>query len=371
MTAPPTGGRCRATLTLLRALALYWFVIHPRTRQELRRWDRRAHAIHDPVLREYALAKLRDERMVLEGAAAFALLAAPRHRTNVMQACVTFEAVYEYTDALGEQPVDDPIAHNRALNRALLAAVEPMTPHERHAGALAAEEPSYVHELIDACRAAIMRLPRHRVILPTVQRLAALAAEAQTLNHAGLSDGYREFACWAASQGADDATWWEVAAAASSPLGIYALFAAASMPATTEDTVAAIDAAYFPWIGALVWLMESLVDQAEDARSGDHNYVAHYGSPQATAARFATLAERAAAMTRPLPHGTMHCLLLAGATSMYLSTPEARHAYALEAADVLRRAFGWPVTVLLVVLRARRRLASSRRRDLERLPVSI
>ena len=98
MSAPPSGGR------------------------------RRAAAIVDPELREHALTKLRTERMVLEGAAAFALLASPRHRTHVIRACVTFEVIYEYTDVLGEQPAPDPVAHNKALNRALLSAVEPLTP---------------------------------------------------------------------------------------------------------------------------------------------------------------------------------------------------------------------------------------------------
>lgn len=359
MTAASRRGGCRTALALLRALTLYWFVVNPHTRKELRHWDRRADAISDPVLRGHALAKLRDERMVLEGAATFAILAAPRHRMDVIRACVTFEAIYEFTDVLGEQPVGDPLAHNRTLNRALVAAVEPMTPHEAHVRMLARCEPTYLHELIDACRSAIARLPRHLAILPTVQRLAALAAETQTLNHTGRADGHRQLAKWAASHGSGDAAWWELAAAANSPLGIYALFAAASAYGTTEQAVTAIDAAYYPWVGGLVWLLESLVDQHEDRRTGNHSYVAHYGSPQATVARLATIAGRAATQMRPLRHGSTHGLLLAGATSLYLSEAEAQKEDAADAATAIRAALGWPVWVLMVVLRVRRRLAVS------------
>jgi tetraprenyl-beta-curcumene synthase len=348
------GGRWRTILALPWALSLYWFVIYPRTCQELRRWDERASAIHDPVLREHALAKLHSERMVLEGAAAFAILAAPRHRIDVLRACLTFEILYELTDVFGEQPVDDPLAHNKALNRALLAAVEPMTPHEAHARGLAEHDPAYLHELIDACRDGIVRLPGHRAILGAVQRLAALAAEAQTLNHAGLQDGHRRLARWASSRSSADATWWELAAAASSPLGIFALFAAASTAGITDGMVSEIDAAYFPWIGALVWLMESLVDHLEDAGSDNLSYFAQYGSADEAARRLVALAHRAGRSAAVLPNGSMHTLLLAGSVGLYLSTHEAEHAEVRDVADAIRAAIGGPIGPLMTVLRMRR-----------------
>jgi tetraprenyl-beta-curcumene synthase len=347
------GGRWRALLTLPWALSLYWFVVYPRTREELRHWNERARAIADPVLREHALSKLRTERMVLEGAAAFAILATPRHRIDVIRACVTFEIVYELTDVLGEQSADDPVAHNVALNRALLSAVEPMPPHEAHLVG-AGGDPDYLHELIDACRAGIMRLPRHGAILCAVERLAALAADVQTLNHAGLPDGHRRLARWATSQRCPDATWWEVAAAASSPLGIFALFAAASRPDVTEQALLAIDAAYFPWIGALVWLMESLVDQLEDADSDNLSYFMQYGGPVEAARRLALVARRAGDAAARLPAGSVHSVLLAGAVALYLSAQEAEHPEVRDVADAIREAIGAPIGPLMAVLRMRR-----------------
>jgi tetraprenyl-beta-curcumene synthase len=354
VSAPPSGGRWRANLTLLWGLSVYWFVIYPRTREELRRWSRRAAAIVDPELREHALSKLRTERMVLEGAAAFALLAERRHRTHVIRACVTFEAIYELTDALGEQPVADPVAHNKALNRALLSAVEPLTPHEAHLRSIGKRDPDYLHELIDACRGGLMRLPGRDAILTTIERLAALAAETQTLNHAGLHERHRELAQWAAAHEVRDATWWELAAATSSPLGIYALFAAASSSALGSAEVAAIDAAYFPWIGALVWLLESLVDHLEDAGNDNLNYFAQYASRDEAARRLVVLARRAAEAAACLPNGEVHSLLLAGGIALYVSTHEARHPAVRDAVEALRVAVGGPLGLLMTVSRMRR-----------------
>jgi len=348
-------------VALLKGLSIYWLVIYPRTREELRRWSRRAAAIEDPELRRQALAKLRSERMVLEGAAAFALLAEPRHRVPVIRACVTFEILYELTDVLGEQPVADPVAHNEALNRALLSAVEPMTPHEAHLRAIDKHDPDYLHELIDACRAALMRLPAHTAILPTLQRLAGLAAETQTRNHAGLRERHCSLARWAASHGVGDATWWELAAATSSPLGIFALFAAASDPTLAAEEVAAIDAAYFPWIGALVWLLESLVDHLEDADGDNLNYFAQYASHEEAARRLVLLAERAGTAATELPNGATHSLLLAGGVGLYLSTREASHPAVRDAVDALRRSIGGPLELLMTVSRLRRCAGQPRR----------
>ncbi|MGN6188123.1 MAG: DUF2600 family protein [Conexibacter sp.] len=360
MSAPPRGGLWRANLALLRGISLYWLVIYPRTREELRRWDRRAAAIADPELRAHALTKLRTERMVLEGAAAFALLAHRRHRTDVIRACVTFEVIYELTDVLGEQPVADPVTHNLVLNRALLSAVEPFTPHEAHLRSIGRSDPDYLHELIDVCREAIVQLPGHAAILSTVQRLAALAAETQTLNHAGLSEGHRTLARWAASHGVRDAMWWELAAATSSPLGMFALFAAASSPALAQETVAAIDAAYFPWIGALVWLLESLVDHLEDAGADNLSYFGQYASPEEAARRLVVLARRAGEAATSLPNGATHALLLAGAVGLYVSAREASHPAVRDAVDALCTSIGGPLRLLMAVSRLRRLAGGSR-----------
>ncbi|MBS1869248.1 MAG: DUF2600 family protein [Actinobacteria bacterium] len=365
MRVAPRGGRWRANLKLLWALSLYWISIYPRTRAELRRWSERAEAIPDLVLRAHALAKLRSERMVLEGAAAFALLAARPHRVDVIRACVTFEIVYELTDVLGEQPVEHPLAHNERLNRALVSAVVPLTPHEAHLLAIGERDPDYLHELIDACRTALMRLPGHAAILPTVQRLAALAAHAQTLNHGEPADRQRLFAAWATSCNAGDATWWEFAAAASSPLGIFALFAAASRSGLEPEMVVMIDAAYFPWIGAVVWLMESLVDHLEDACSDNLSYFGQYGSTDEAARRLVAVTARAYTAARSLPDGELHTILFTGAVGLYLSKHEARHRSVRPVAEAIRESLPGPIGPLMAVSRLRRlaqRLSGPRRR---------
>jgi len=365
MSASGGGVACAAcrTLALIWILPLYWFVVLPRARRELRHWDARARTIEDPSLRRLALEKLRRDRSVVEGAAAFAVLARPRHGHHVVRACVAFEVMYEFVDIVGEQPVEDPLAHNRNLHRALVAAVRPDAPcHDPFAHAPSGADGGYVEALILACRSALARLPGHRAILPALQRLAATAAEVQSLNHASRHSGRPELALWASSHAVQDATWWELAAAASSPLGIYALFAAASDRQTGRHAVAAIENAYFPWIGALVWLMESLVDVGEDAQSGNPCYVAQYASWDLAAARLAELATRASQATRALPRAPAHAVLLAAAVSLYLSSPQARSEELRVVSRAVAQALGGPAHLLIAMLRLR--LAIANRREL-------
>jgi tetraprenyl-beta-curcumene synthase len=321
------------------------------------------------VLRELAVGKLRSEALVAEGAAAFAILAARPHRADVVRAIVAYEVLYDVVDAIGEAPATDPLSHNRAVHAALLDALSPGEPlRHRISPAAATAGDDYLALLVRRCRDALCRLPAHRLVLPGLERFAARAAEAQSLNHAGELDEHRALAQWAAAQAVSGFLWWEVAAAAGDPLGVFALLAAAGDPRTLPCHVTAIEQAYFPWIGALVWLMESLVDQHDDADSGNHSYVGHYDSARHGAERLSMIAGCAAVAASGLPRGPSHAVLLAGVAGFYLSEPAAATSEASEGAQAIREMLGWPVDVLLIVLRVRRRLTHRRGPSGDRRP---
>lgn len=331
----------------------------PRARRELKLWELRASAIPDPVLRAHALAKLQDERIVAEGAAAFATLAVRRHRTAVIRICVAYEVMYDYLDAIGEDPVADPLAHNRCVHGALIDAIEPAGPcHDHYRHYSRSDDGGYLHALIDACREHLTSLPAARTVRPALRRFAARAGTAQSFNHAGTSGAHSALEAWAESQQIEDAAWWEVAAAASDPLGVFALFAAASNDQTMPCDVTAIEHAYYPWIGALVWLMESLTDEQEDALSGNHSYIGRYASSRHAADRLAVISRRATTATLGLPRGSQHHVLLTGVVSMYLSKPDADGEAMQACARAIRDEIRGPIAALMLVLRLRRNITT-------------
>jgi tetraprenyl-beta-curcumene synthase len=275
----------------------------------------------------------------------------------VVRLCVAFEVLYYFLDALAEQPVQDMVANNRRLYGALAAALTPAEPLiDVYADHPQQDDSGYVQHLVETCRQALMRLPSHHDVAPALRRFAARAAEAQAFHHAAGALGELPLQAWAARlrPAASGLQWWEVAAAAGSPLGVFALAAAASRTTTSAKDAGAVEAAYFPWIAALSWLLESLVDAGEDAGTGAHSYVSHYETPAVTAARLGAIASRANGDVQQLPAGSRHVVLLAGMVSLYLSHEGADSPGSCQAAEAVRRAIGAPVGLLTRVLRLRR-----------------
>lgn len=353
--------RLRITGAFAWTIPLYWIGVFPHARRELRRWERHARRIPDEALRRHALDKLQKEAMTAEGAAAFAILANARSCRHVVRACVAFEVIYDYVDALGEQPVADVLGSNRLLYGALDAAFRPDASGANwYAHLPQRDDGGYLNALIGTCRDALSQLPAHERVEAGLHRLAVRARESQSLHHATVdAESERALARWAAAQQPPGQAlhWWELAAAAGSPLGFFALVAAGAHRGTDDAAAAAVERAYFPWIAALSWLLESLVDQHEDATAGTHSFIAHYGSQHDAARRLTTIAQHATDDARRLPRGARHTLLLAGMTGMYLSHAGAASAASCMAADAVRKAIGGPVVPLLWSLRLRRRLA--------------
>ena len=66
-----------------------------------------------------------------------------------------------------------------------------------------------------------------------------------------------------------EAGWFELTAAASTDLTIFALLAFASEPTCPDQQVARTSLAYFPWVSVLTAMLDSYVDQGED-EAGDN-----------------------------------------------------------------------------------------------------
>jgi tetraprenyl-beta-curcumene synthase len=142
-------------------------------------------------------------------------------------------------------------------------------------------------------------------------------------------------------------SWWELTAAASSTLGIHALLALAADPACSRSDALEIRAAYMPWICAASTMLDSYADEAEDAASESHSYLAHYPSTQLAAKRTRELVGRALLEARRLRGGSRHALIAAGMVAMYLSADGARTSRRRSTTRAFVRA-GGPLTVLLV-----------------------
>jgi tetraprenyl-beta-curcumene synthase len=335
------GERVALTATFVCAACSYWLTVFPRVCIHIARWRRMARRIPDPQLRRLALAAL-EKRTNIEGAAAFAAFAPRRQRARVTTATSAFQAAYNLLDMLGEQPSPDPIRDGRRLHEALVYALSPAqcggaalaradnllpTPRDWYEHHPQREDGGYLSHLLEQCRGALAELPSHALVESRARAGAARIVAFQSLNLSESQGDHTGLERWAsdATPPGTELRWWETAAAAGSSLGVYALIAAAAEARLDEHEAAALDRAYFPWIGGLHSLLDNLIDKHEDEAAGHRSLVEYYG-PRRAAQRMSWLAERAQGAARELPHGRRHTVILAAMIANYLSTPEAQSA---------------------------------------------
>jgi tetraprenyl-beta-curcumene synthase len=271
---------------------------------------------------------------------------------------VAYQTMFDYLDNLSEEPSEDPIANGRQLNSALLAAITPTEPHlDYYACQRRGNDGGYLHTLIATCRIALTALPSFAAIAGLARTATERVAMYQSLNHGDGNGRHDSFERWARDSGKVHTRlhWWETGAAAGSTLDLFALIAAAADPVLDPGVAKQLGTAYFPWVGALHSLLDSLADQTEDRRTGKRGLIDYYRSPDESAARIATIAGEAMSRVGELPGGHSHTLIVAAMTSFYLcdlsasSSPHARLA-----APAVLEAIGHLARPTMLILGARR-----------------
>jgi tetraprenyl-beta-curcumene synthase len=347
-------GRAALVGTFALAATRYWLTVFPRVCLELRRSRRRAARIPDPALRRCAFDALA-KRSNVDGAAAFAVLRVGRRRRALVRALVAFQLAYNYLDALAEQPGGRSPENARRLHQALFAAVgcEPVSRdfYEHHAQS---RDGGYLAELVEVCRAALTTLPSYACVAQSLHEAVARIVGFQSLSLAG----ERELERWAVEQLPDSRLrWWEIAAGAGSSLGVHALIAVACARTLPAEDLRALDGAYFPVIGALHSLLDSVVDVAEDATTGQLSLVGCYRGRQAAATRMGALTGLAMERARALPDARRHNVLLVAMACNYLSSPSSQLPEVVRISRAVREQLGALTVPTLLVFRVRALLA--------------
>lgn len=358
--APPDP---RDAIALVRVQGVYWLSIYPQARRELDAWRHVARTIPDAGLREHALGKLAREGLNAEGAALFAVLAPRTRRRHVVSLLVAYQVLYDFLDAVNEDPRWAELQSGLRLHRALTDAVRP----DRATSDCYVDCPGlrggtadggYSRGLTQMCRRVVRTLPAASRNGHLLEQAAERCAEAQSHNHAMLFSGESQLIDWSVGSAGDQSgrPWWELAAAGVSSLAIHALLASAADPAHTPEDALLLDAAYFPPICALSTLLDSLADYYRDAGTANHSFIARYRDGDHAAERLVAIAAEAADRIKPLRDSRAHAIILAGIVAFYLSSPTVEKGFPTAAAERLMLYTGPIATPMLAAMRARRHL---------------
>ncbi|HTB70113.1 MAG TPA: DUF2600 family protein [Solirubrobacteraceae bacterium] len=320
---------------------------------EIDGWRARASAIPDPSIRADALSSIDRKRGHTDGAALFWILPA-RRDLNLLRLLIGYEIIWDFLDCVNERGAHAGTDNGRQLHLALVEALDPGAPisdyYRHHPWS---EDGGYLRALVEACRRRCAVLPSYGRVRPAVVR-EARRAQVLALNHdTDPSERDRALVAWSEREFPDERrlSWFELTGAASASLTIHAFLALAAQPGCTETDLARTVTAYFPWLSASTTMLDSYVDQAEDALNGDHRYIDHYADAAHAGERLRALLARSIAEARRLRDGHRHAVIAACMIAMYLSKDSARTPQMRSGTAGLVRSGGSLTRLLLPILR--------------------
>ncbi|HEY4451349.1 MAG TPA: DUF2600 family protein [Solirubrobacteraceae bacterium] len=339
----------------LRALGVanmrFWPTVAPVAWRSLAHWRKGAAQIEDRGLRALALEKLESEAFNAEVAATLATLAPREKRARAVESIVALEVLFDYLDGRTERlaPTSDAVPEAERLLGALAAALG-----RGDALATLASEPDgeYLSALSSFVADRVVGLPSFAAVQEVAIAAAGRCSQAQARLNALSGTGEEPLRAWAQEACVGSGLRWPefVGGGASSVLSMHALIAAAARPGASARDAQRIDRAYMA-IGALITMLDSVVDEAADHAGGHPSYVGLF-APDERATRAGELVREALTRARHAPDAGHHTMTLAGAVAYYTTHPAARSATARPVAAAARRELGPAIWPTLAVMRA-------------------
>ncbi|HEX4806445.1 MAG TPA: DUF2600 family protein [Conexibacter sp.] len=346
---PLSPGQIRALLVAA-VRELSWGL--PAVSRELGAWRAMAESIPSAPIREDALRSLDTKRGHADGAALFTIL--PRRRDRGLLALlVAYETIADFLDCVSERHPTR--ANGDQLHRALADALDPGGPlHDYYRHHPWRDDGGYLMALVNACRTGCVALPSFEQVRPLVQREARRALVLGVNHDQDPERRDAELRAWAAREYPNEREleWFELSGAASATLVVHAVLALAAEPDVSTHQITEAYTAHWPWIALATTMLDSYVDEADDAASGNHAYIAHYSDRDAALARLRETIRNALSAAGRLPDRHRHLVIVGCMIALYLSKESARAPELRMTTASLVEAGGSLVRLLLPTLRA-------------------
>ena len=290
---------------------------------ELRRLQRLARRIGNSELRRQALASLRHKAFHVHGGCILATFLDNAAARSYVRLVAAYETAVDYLDNLCDRIGLGDEADFRTLHEALVDAFTPGALRRDYFRRRNTGDGGYLDSLVAQTQKSCTELPSFETVAPLVQAVTRQYCELQAVKH--LAPGQRERRC-AAQFGAvaPDLAWWEGAAACGSTMPTFALLYGATSKACSSRRARALHDAYYPYFSALHILLDYFVDQAEDRRHRELNFVACYPTPKAAQAGIVDVARHALDRLSALEDDQRHVFALRAMSAFYCSKPAVR-----------------------------------------------
>ncbi|WP_331446251.1 tetraprenyl-beta-curcumene synthase family protein [Natranaerobius thermophilus] len=188
------------------------------------------------------------------------------------------------------------------------------------------DDDSYLINLVQTCRQELSKFKEIDLVRDDLYFYTKLYTELQIYKHLELDKRESKLKSWhehytTKLNSAGNLYWWEFASASGSTLLIFALIALMSKN-YDETSHRSILNCYFPWICGLHILLDYLIDQEEDYREQDLNFVFFYPNKEMMLTRLKYFVNKSLESIKELPNADFHKMVVKGLLALYLSDPK-------------------------------------------------
>lgn len=311
----------------------------PAVEKELQTWKHYLQTCPSPFLQKQALQSIRNKRFHCQGGAAFSLLH-PSAAEKLIPMIVAYQTISDYLDNLCDRvPLYEDLTYLtdrekdglkerglRHLHLSMLRAIQLSygKNEDFYRFYPVKGDGGYLDNLVKVSREMLSGLPGYMKVKDKIFFLAALYSDLQALKHLSPKNRSCYLMEWFQRyRKAYPCLYWnEFSAACGSTLGIFVLLSSASRQDITTNEVEALFNGYFPWICGLHILLDYFIDQEEDRREKDLNFVSFYRDKEQCLCRMEKFVKKALAQARKMPQPLFHCTIVKGLLALYLSDPK-------------------------------------------------
>ncbi|SDI53346.1 tetraprenyl-beta-curcumene synthase family protein [Natribacillus halophilus] len=312
----------------------------PKARQQLEFWKREGEDIKDKEIREQATWTVSDKTFHCEGGSILALLAGDNQDAYI-KFMVAYQSICDYLDTLCDKNDARNPDDFRSIHQALLDSLEPrgqLGNYYQYRPGFA--DDGYLEKMVTSCREAIVKFPGFSAMKEDMKEVSQYYIDFQVYKH--VDEDRREDLLFKYYSDNKDLVpgmrWYEFSCAVASTLALYCLAAYAASGARTKEESKRIKETYFPWVQGLHIMLDYFIDQEEDRRENEMNFVAYYENKKDMLERFKYIDHEATKRLKGLPDEKFHLLIKKGLYALYLSDDKvkANEEYRKDAKEIIK-----------------------------------
>ncbi|MDO9534689.1 MAG: tetraprenyl-beta-curcumene synthase family protein [Bacillota bacterium] len=319
-------------------LTHYIFSILRHVERELDVWRKMMGNTPLSPMQIQALNSIRSKRFHCQGGAVYALLNI-KARNNLLPLIVSFQTISDYLDNLCDRVSWEELSMpeekgkdcfmEKSFRHLHLSMRDSLMPDKILEGDYyryypLKDDKGYLQALVTKNRQIVSELPSYLKVKDNVLFLTDLYTDLQSYKHLSLTFRQQYLEDWFFLYQKDYPflLWNEFAAAAGSTLGTFALLALSSQKEVKQKEIEEVLNCYFPWICGLHILLDYFIDQAEDRREGDLNFIFYYENEEQCYERLIFFVRNALERTENLVNSVFHRTVVKGLLALYLSDPK-------------------------------------------------